>query len=238
MFLQKKKTAQQQSQPANKNKTHPISEKVIGVRLRDNLTGIEFNTFGKTVINACGCFVDNIRRLDNPYCPELIIPSQGTHIILPGSFSPEHGYGMLIPETKDGRVCFLLPFESQTIAGTTDRLLDNITDLPYPTEEEVMEILGEVNEYLDANVDISDVDAAWAGIRPLAKIPDEYQIIPFGNASYIKAPEFDEYAVTQRYLISNLFLFSSKICKCHMSYVKKRLQFLCISKTKKLKPKN
>lgn len=57
--------------------------------------------------------------MDNPEVPEIVCPSSGVHIILPNYYSPEK-MGLLDPETSDGRVIFLLPWQNSTIAGTTD----------------------------------------------------------------------------------------------------------------------
>ncbi|ETO26560.1 hypothetical protein RFI_10577, partial [Reticulomyxa filosa] len=134
-------------------------DKIIGARLRDTLNGIEWNTFAKVVVNATGPFVDAVRQLDSPYVPPLIIPSQGTHLVLPGTFAHNH-FGLLIPKTTDGRVAFMLPWENITLVGTTDKSCD-LTDLPSPTSAEATEILTEINRYLANPADISDVDAAW-----------------------------------------------------------------------------
>jgi len=120
----------------------------------------------------------------------LIVPSRGTHIILPGQFS-SNKYGMLIPETADGRVAFLLPFEGQsTIAGTTDCPMshDEICLHVKPTHDEVSDIIGEINNYLDIPVNESDVDAVWSGIRPLSCIPtDGYtQNVINGTVNFIQ----------------------------------------------------
>ena len=48
----------------------------------------------------------------------MIMPSAGVHVTLPDYYSPEH-LGMIVPKTKDGRVVFMLPWLSSTIAGTT-----------------------------------------------------------------------------------------------------------------------
>ena len=48
-----------------------------------------------------------------------------------------------MPETKDGRVLFLLPWEGSTIAGTTDSSAV-ITALPRPHEKEIQFIIKEV----------------------------------------------------------------------------------------------
>uniref|UniRef100_A0A7S0TBU6 Glycerol-3-phosphate dehydrogenase n=1 Tax=Elphidium margaritaceum TaxID=933848 RepID=A0A7S0TBU6_9EUKA len=176
-------------------------QKIIGVRLRDSLTGNEWNTFAKVVVNATGCSVDRVRALDNSkltHSDDLIKPSRGTHIVLPASFSSQN-YGMLIPKTKDGRVAFLLPFEGVTVAGTTDVPIEH-EQIPYdervqliePKQDEVEMIIDELNQYLDVPVSQSDVDAVWSGIRPLSVIPSDYvhKVIHGTNPiNYIQQPE-------------------------------------------------
>lgn len=60
--------------------------------------------------------------------------------------------GLLDPSTSDGRVIFFLPWQRQTIAGTTD-LPCKITHNPKPTEDEIMFILQEVKNYLNPDVE-------------------------------------------------------------------------------------
>lgn len=81
--------------------------------------------------------------------------------------------GLIDPNTSDGRVIFFLPWQGQTIAGTTDAPT-TITPHPLPREEEISWILSEVRRYLSPDIVIrrSDVLAAWSGIRPLVKDPD------------------------------------------------------------------
>ncbi|ETO26897.1 hypothetical protein RFI_10237 [Reticulomyxa filosa] len=133
--------------------------KIIGARLRDVLTGIEWNTYAKVIVNATGPFVDSIRKLDNGYVSPLIVPSQGTHLVLPGTFT-RNNFGLLVPKTKDGRVAFMLPWENITLAGTTDKMCD-VADMPSPMSTDAVEILSEINRYLANPADVSDVDAAW-----------------------------------------------------------------------------
>ena len=40
--------------------------------------------------------------------------------MLPHWYSHHTPFGLLLPETSDGRLLFLLPWEGQTLAGTTD----------------------------------------------------------------------------------------------------------------------
>jgi glycerol-3-phosphate dehydrogenase len=80
--------------------------------------------------------------------------------------------GLIDPSTSDGRVIFFLPWQGNTIAGTTDAPTE-ITRHPEPSEKDINWILSEIRGYLapDINVDRSDVLAAWSGIRPLVRDP-------------------------------------------------------------------
>ncbi|KAF8418582.1 glycerol-3-phosphate dehydrogenase [Tirmania nivea] len=132
----------------------------------------EFEILAKGTINATGPFTDSIRSLDSPSATPIVAPSSGVHIVLPGYYSPAR-MGLIDPSTSDGRVIFFLPWQGNTIAGTTDAPT-TITQHPMPREEEINWILSEVRRYLapDINVRRGDVLAAWSGIRPLVRDPN------------------------------------------------------------------
>ncbi|KAG4910766.1 Glycerol-3-phosphate dehydrogenase SDP6, mitochondrial [Glycine soja] len=144
-------------------------KRIIGARIRDNLTGKEFDTYAKVIVNAGGPFCDSIRKMANKNAQEMISPSSGVHIILPDYYSPE-GMGLIVPKTKDGRVVFMLPWLGRTVAGTTDSST-SITYLPEPHEDEIQFILDAISDYLNVKVRRVDVLSAWSGIRPLALDP-------------------------------------------------------------------
>jgi glycerol-3-phosphate dehydrogenase len=131
----------------------------------------EFTIKAKGVINATGPFTDSIRKMDEPTVKEIVAPSSGVHVILPGYFSPSN-MGLIDPSTSDGRVIFFLPWQGNTIAGTTDAPTD-VAQNPIAGEEEINWILSEIRNYLqpDINVRRGDVLAAWSGIRPLVRDP-------------------------------------------------------------------
>ncbi|KAH7968929.1 glycerol-3-phosphate dehydrogenase, mitochondrial [Rhipicephalus sanguineus] len=163
---------------------------VCGAKVRDMLTGEEFNVRAKCVVNATGPFTDNIRRMDDPNCKPICQPSSGVHIILPDYYSPDN-MGLLDPDTSDGRVIFFLPWENTTIAGTTDRPCP-VTHNPAPTEDDIMFILSEVRHYLNQDVVVrrGDVLSAWAGIRPLVvdlnkSVPGKTEAIARNHIIYV-----------------------------------------------------
>ncbi|CAI9091155.1 OLC1v1026102C2 [Oldenlandia corymbosa var. corymbosa] len=145
------------------------SGRIIGARIRDNLSGQEFETYAKVVVNAAGPFCDSLRKMADKDLKPIICPSSGVHIILPDYYSPE-GMGLIVPKTKDGRVIFMLPWLGRTVAGTTDSNTA-ITMLPEPHEDEIQFILDAICDYLNVKVRRSDVLSAWSGIRPLAMDP-------------------------------------------------------------------
>nr|CAD7437885.1 unnamed protein product [Timema bartmani] len=157
----------------HKVKEQDGSEKLCGARVKDELTGKEWDVHCKCVINATGPFTDSIRKMDNSSIKEICCPSSGVHIVLPGYYSPDQ-MGLLDPNTSDGRVIFFLPWLRHTIAGTTD-LPCEVSHNPKPTEDEIMFILEEVKNYLNPDVEVrrGDVLSAWSGIRPLVSDPNK-----------------------------------------------------------------
>ena len=80
--------------------------------------------------------------------------------------------GLLDPATSDGRVIFFLPWEGNTIAGTTDTPAE-VEAEPKAPEEEIRWILEEVRRYLSPDIKVrrGDVLSAWSGLRPLVRNP-------------------------------------------------------------------
>ncbi|KPM35270.1 Glycerol-3-phosphate dehydrogenase, mitochondrial [Neonectria ditissima] len=131
----------------------------------------EITVRAKSIINCTGPFTDSIRKMDDQECRDIVAPSSGVHVILPGYFSPGK-MGLIDPSTSDGRVIFFLPWQGNTIAGTTDSP-STISPNPLPDEKSIEWILSEVSHYLSPEINVrrGDVLAAWSGIRPLVKDP-------------------------------------------------------------------
>jgi glycerol-3-phosphate dehydrogenase len=129
----------------------------------------EFIVHARGIVNATGPFADAIYQMDDPKSRDVIAPSLGVHVVLPGYFSPEK-MGLIDPSSSDGRVLFFLPWEGSTIAGTTDTPC-SIGKSPVPEEKDINWILNEIRGCLNTDITIrrSDVLAAWCGIRPLVR---------------------------------------------------------------------
>lgn len=143
--------------------------RVRGARLRDRHDDSTLEVHARAVINATGPYVDGVRRLDDPDAPAMLHASSGVHIVLSQRFSPPDT-GVLIPQTEDGRVLFLLPWQGHTLVGTTDQSAPVAND-PQASEDEIAYILRHVAQYFDLPVARDDVLSAWSGLRPLVADP-------------------------------------------------------------------
>lgn len=143
--------------------------KVVGAQARDKRSGEEFPIRAKVVINATGPFLDGIRQMDDPQAPKLVVPSAGTHILVPKLKLQE---GLLIPKAPNGSVAFFKPFEGGTLIGTTEEKTE-ITINPRTTQEQVEYLRELANGYLapEQQIEPKDITSVWTGIRPLVKDP-------------------------------------------------------------------
>ena len=141
--------------------------KTKGVVAVDHETGKEYRLKGKAVLNATGVFVDDILTKDKAEHENLVMASQGIHLVLDQEFL-QSDTAIMIPSTSDGRVLFAVPWHNRVIVGTTD--IPNPTSLiePIATEDEIDFILETAARYLAKEPTRADVKSVFAGLRPLA----------------------------------------------------------------------
>lgn len=143
--------------------------RTTGVVVLDCESGNEFELPCKAVVNATGVFGQQVMQLDvqspDTQLPR-IVPSQGTHLVLPRRFLPTEA-ALLIPDTDDGRVLFLIPWHGKTLLGTTDRPVQEISLEPRPLDSEIDYLLAHASRYLTTPPQRCDVLSVFAGLRPL-----------------------------------------------------------------------
>ena len=139
--------------------------RVTGVCVVDEETGNDYAVRAKVVVNAAGPFSDSIRRMESPQAPEMISPSQGIHLVVNQRFLGGED-AIMIPETKDGRVLFAIPWLGRAILGTTDTPVPRADLEPRPLQQEVDYLLEHFSEYLSPTPGREDVLSVFAGLRP------------------------------------------------------------------------
>jgi len=147
-----------------------LNSKMRVVRFRDEISQEEMEVRAKVVINATGVFAEQVSHLELPQAgvdhPIRISPSRGTHLVLPREFLPGD-HALMIPNTDDGRVLFMIPWLGHTLLGTTDVATSSIDIEPQATESEVDYLLDHAARYLIDKPERSDVLSVFSGLRPL-----------------------------------------------------------------------
>lgn len=142
------------------------------VRLRDELTGDEFDFAADVVVNASGAWTD---RTNSALGAETryMGGTKGSHIVLdaPELLAATGGREIFF-EHADGRIVLIYPIGDRVLVGTTD--IDAGEDLtPVCTEEEVayfFHLIGHV--FRDVPVDPSQIVYSFSGVRPLPRHDD------------------------------------------------------------------
>jgi glycerol-3-phosphate dehydrogenase len=116
------------------------------------------------VINATGAWADELRARVSLRRPLRKI--RGSHLVFPWKKLPlTRAVSFLHP--IDGRAVFVFPWEGVTIYGTTD--IDHHTDMdvdPSISQAEVDYLMaGAAKVFPDLNLDLSDVQGTFAGVR-------------------------------------------------------------------------
>jgi glycerol-3-phosphate dehydrogenase len=141
-------------------------QKLQAITVTDRISGQNHTIKAKIFINATGPFSDAVRLIANPNLGLRIRVSKGVHILLPMRMMPSTS-ALLIPQTRDGRLIFAIPYQGNLLVGTTDDET-NLTAQEFgPNAAEVQYLLDYVNQYLDVNAQPNDVLAGFGGLRPL-----------------------------------------------------------------------
>jgi glycerol-3-phosphate dehydrogenase len=142
--------------------------RLCGARVRDVLTGEEFDVEARVVCNAAGAWGDAVCGLDEPGAPQKLQLTKGSHIMVPRGRARTVNALPIVSPTDD-RLMFVIPRGHFSLIGTTDTYYHEDLDKPYATREDVEYILEAVNHILPrANVDTSDILSTYSGLRPLA----------------------------------------------------------------------
>jgi glycerol-3-phosphate dehydrogenase len=146
---------------------------VRGATVRDLLREGTLVVRALVVVNACGPWVDAVRRLDAPDADPLLRLTKGAHVAVPRQrLGNTHAITLTSP--IDGRVMFVLPWadSDQSYIGTTDTDEDVSPDEVRVTAEDVIYLLRSANAFFpQARLSPNDVVSTWAGLRALLR-PD------------------------------------------------------------------
>lgn len=121
------------------------------------------------IVNATGIFAEQVEALAGT-TPQLAIePSKGVHLVLRRDDLPMGADAVVLPETADGRIIFLVPWRSRIIVGTTDT---GSGDLDHPRADvaDVDYLLDHLNRSVVQPIAREQIIGTFAGYRPLLQL--------------------------------------------------------------------
>ncbi len=154
------------------NRVQALAVDPEGIRARDRETGAEFVIRADNVINATGAWADRIRP--GKLAPEGDVPRirtrRGTHILLAHGDLPLV-CGAIVP-AGENRTIFALPWYGMSLVGTTDNHYSDGLDHVKPAPADVDYLLAAVNACFARALTVTDIQGAFAGVRPLIPTGD------------------------------------------------------------------
>lgn len=170
---------------------------------KDGITGEEITIRSKSIINACGPFVDPVNTVNEEKTEHHHVFSKGIHLIVDKITDSNK---VLTFFADDGRLFFVIPMGTKTSIGTTDTQVNN----PHAqvTDEDRQFVLDNVNKLLDLPKPLTkeDIISERCGVRPLA-IKDKN-----GKADWVQLSR--KHAIDVNKETSYMSIFGGKLTDC------------------------
>jgi glycerol-3-phosphate dehydrogenase len=130
--------------------------------VRDTLDGSEFTVQAGAVLAATGAF-NPPGRAGGELSMRL---SKGVHLLLDAAEIGVSDRALVLPETDDGRVLYIVPWHGTAMVGTTDTAYGGDPLHPNPTDDDVQYLTRHLARYLSVG-EVRPV-SSFGGIRALA----------------------------------------------------------------------
>ena len=156
---------------------------IVGVKVRDALTGEAFEVRGETILLACGPWIDRVTRLLRK---NQLKPSSGfakavnlvtrkifdTYAVgIPARDSCHDSHGIT---TKRNRLLFIAPWRDRSLIGTTYNRCDNDPDCLTIAGADIENFLGQINLACpSANLKRNEITFVHSGLVPVSSAGPE-----------------------------------------------------------------
>lgn len=142
--------------------------RVCGAKVRDVLNDTEIELRARHVVNATGIFSERVEALLGGTPEVRVEPSKGVHLVLAREDIKLADAAVVLPETEDKRILFLVPWESRVIFGTTDTGSGDL-DRPAAAPADIAYLLTHLNRYFSLQITEEQLISTYVGYRPLFK---------------------------------------------------------------------
>lgn len=169
-------------------------DRVAGARVLDRLTGARVTVAAGTTVNATGIWAESVAALVAR--PGFRVRrAKGVHLVVPADRLPTGRTAFVLPETDDGRLAFVVPWQGAVLVGTTDTEWDGPPDAPTVEGRDVAYLLDHASRFLRVPVRRADVLGVYAGLRPLvttvpagrapsARLSRRHEVVP-ANGGFV-----------------------------------------------------
>lgn len=140
--------------------------RITGCRIQDNISGSASEIRSRFVVNACGPWVDHIRKMNHSIQKKRLHLTKGVHIVIAHEKLPVRQ--SIYFDVPDGRMIFTIPRGRTTYIGTTDTDYTGDLDHILTTHEDAVYLVNAVNStFPGVHLTLEDIESSWAGVRPL-----------------------------------------------------------------------
>ena len=144
--------------------------KLIGLTAEDQISGQRAELHAGCIVNATGPWVDLLGEKDSSGVPHKLHITKGVHLVVDQKRFPVKQ--SLYIDTFDKRMIFVIPREGKTYIGTTDTFYSGDISHPLVETADAEYLFRCINTFFpDLNLTVSDIESAWAGLRPLILKP-------------------------------------------------------------------
>jgi len=142
--------------------------KAVGAHVHDRLNDQQLTVYARHIVNATGVFSEEIETLTGDTPQFQVEPSKGVHLVLSREDLQLGDNAIVLPETDDRRILFIVPWETRAIYGTTDTGSGDLNH-PVANRDDIAYLLEHLNRYLSVSLTEEDIISTYAGYRPLLK---------------------------------------------------------------------
>jgi glycerol-3-phosphate dehydrogenase len=143
-------------------------KKIAGAVIHDSVGNQELTIQARHIVNATGIFAEKVESLTGTEPEVSVEPSKGVHLVLSREQIKLENFAVVLPETNDRRILFIVPWGSRAIFGTTDTGSGDLNH-PVATNNDVTYLLAHLNRYLSIHLTTDDIISTYAGYRPLVR---------------------------------------------------------------------
>jgi glycerol-3-phosphate dehydrogenase len=145
------------------------SGRVTGARVRDLLSGRDLTVSAGTTVNATGVWAESVAGLAGR--PTFHVRrAKGVHLVVSRRAVRLGRAALVLPETDDGRLAFVVPWQGAALIGTTDTEAAGPPDAPRADPGDVAYLLDHASRFLDVRLGRGDVLSVYAGVRALVTV--------------------------------------------------------------------